>query len=554
MNDVERSDAPLLEARQLRVSYGPVEVVRGIDLHVDANEVVALVGESGSGKSTTAHALISLLPPGGRLTHGTVLLDGREISGLPPKQLQQLRGRDVGLIPQDPLMSLNPVMRIGDQLAEALMVHGIASGADAGDRVREMLERAGFSDPAARARQYPHQLSGGMCQRVLIAMAFACRPRLVIADEPTSALDVTVQRRILDHIAEIIAESGTSVLLITHDLAVASDRADRIVVMSEGQIVEQGPTRQVIEAPEHPYTQRLLSSAPSLTGARLTTRRDEPATPHTPTDALVTVEALRREFVLPGDGGDRRTLVAVDDVSFAISRGETVALVGESGSGKSTTARLVMRLDNPTAGHIRFDGSDISTLGRRDLNRMRRRMQMVYQSPYASLDPRYTVGQIIAEPLKGFGMGDRTSRRAKVRELIERVALPAATISRKPAELSGGQRQRVAIARALGVEPDLVVCDEPVSALDVSVQAQILRLLVELQRELGLSILFISHDLAVVRQIANAVAVMRSGRIVEQGPTEEVFASPSEAYTQELLAAIPGRTVGDRGMSRQLEW
>ncbi|GII55504.1 ABC transporter ATP-binding protein [Planotetraspora thailandica] len=534
----------LLEISDLAVSYrsrsGVVRAVDGVDLTVRAGEIVAVVGESGSGKSTTAHAVIGLLPGTGRIDAGRIRFGGRDLAGLSERELRLVRGAQIGLVPQDPTVSLNPVQRIGDQVAEVLRVHGLADRRSAPLDAVDLLERAGLPDPAVRARQYPHELSGGMRQRVLIAVAIAAKPKLIIADEPTSALDVTVQRLILDHIQSLTEELGTAVLLVTHDLGVAADRAQRIVVMSRGRVVEAGPTRQVLDQPGHPYTRQLLRSAPSLAVAR-------PAAPPRPAPGriaadrpLVTVENLAKEFSLPQVAGAVRSVRAVDDVSFSINRGETFALVGESGSGKSTTARLVLRLAEPNAGRISFDGEEITRARGEALRRLRRRAQLIYQNPYASLDPRFSIGEVIAEPLRVFRVGDRASRQARAREFVDRVALPASVLDRRPAELSGGQRQRVAIARALALSPDLVVCDEPVSALDVSVQAQVLELLAELQASTGVAYLFISHDLAVVRQIAHRVAVMQAGRIVEIGTPSELFDRPNHAYTRELLAAIPG--------------
>ncbi|MFF0526072.1 dipeptide ABC transporter ATP-binding protein [Actinomadura nitritigenes] len=535
--------APLLEVAGLSVSYrtrtGRVEAVRGADLDVRPGEIVALVGESGSGKSTTAHAVLRLLAPNASLDAGAVRFAGRDLAALSERELRTVRGARIGLVPQDPGVALNPVKRIGEQVAEVLRLHGLATRRTAPAAAVEALERAGMPEPEVRARQYPHELSGGMRQRALIAVAIAAGPRLIVADEPTSALDVTVQRRILDHLQHLTEELGTAVLLVTHDLGVAADRAARIAVMSQGRVVESGPARRIIEDPQDAYTRRLLRSAPSLTAVRARPRHalpQEPAEPEASGEVLVTAEHLVKDFPLPRG----RTVRAVDDVGLTLHRGRTLALVGESGSGKSTTARMILRLVPPTSGRIVFDGEDVTAAGGAALRRLRRRAQLVYQNPYASLDPRFSIGEVITEPLRAFRVGDRASRTARARELLDRVALPAATLERRPAELSGGQRQRVAIARALALEPDLVVCDEPVSALDVSVQAQVLDLLAELQDGTGLAYLFISHDLAVVRQIAHRVAVMKAGRVVETGATGAIFGDPAHEYTRELLAAIPG--------------
>lgn len=540
---VEPEQGAALEVRGLSVSYrtrgGTVRAVRDVDLDVRPGEVTAVVGESGSGKSTTAHAITRLLAANATIDAGTVRFGRHDLTTLSEAELRTVRGAQIGLVPQDPSVSLNPVTRIGEQVAEVLRIHGLASRRSAPAEALDILRRAGLPDAATRARQYPHELSGGMRQRALIAIAIAARPKLIIADEPTSALDVTVQRVILDHLQSLVEESGTAILLVTHDLGVAADRARRLVVMDQGRVVEAGPTRDILDDPQHAYTRRLLASVPTLVTARTRTPAAAPAAAGPV--PLVELRNVVKEFRLPRADGESRTLRAVDDVTLTLHRGRTLALVGESGSGKSTTARLVLRLTDASAGQVLFDGADVTTARGARTRQLRRRAQLVYQNPYASLDPRFSIGEVITEPLRAFRVGDRASRLSRARELLDRVALPAATLDRRPAELSGGQRQRVAIARALALSPDLVVCDEPVSALDVSVQAQVLDLLGELQADTGVAYLFISHDLAVVRQIAHEVAVMRTGRVVETGAPEDLFTRPRHAYTRELLAAIPGR-------------
>jgi peptide/nickel transport system ATP-binding protein len=538
---VSSTSAAVLSIRDLSVSFrtaaGTVAAVHGVSLDVHAGQTVAVVGESGSGKSTTAAAVNRLLPENGRIVAGSIRFDGRELAELPEAAMIRLRGAGIGIVPQDPMSNLNPLMRIGDQVAEALEVHGRARGPQARAAAVELLDMVGIPDPQHRARQYPHEFSGGMRQRALIAMGLACRPRLLVADEPTSALDVTVQRRILDQLDTLTGELGTAVLLITHDLALAAERADHVVVMHRGAVVEQGPARTLLADPQHEYTRRLLAAAPSLASVRA---RPAPPRVDAANSPLVEVRELRKEFPLRGRGG---TIIAVDEVSFDIPRGRTVSIVGESGSGKSTTADLVLGLATPTAGSIRFDGAELTSFARRELLAFRRRVQPVFQNPFASLDPRCTVARSVAEPLRVHKVGDAAARRERVRELLEQVALSPDVAERFPHELSGGQRQRVAIARALALRPDLVVLDEAVSALDVLVQAQILQLLDELQRELGLTYLFISHDLSVVRMISDEVHVMQRGRIVESGTPERIFDDPQDPYTRELLAAIPGQAL-----------
>ena len=526
---------PVLEVRDLHVSYSQSDsrtrVVHGVSFAVQPGEVVALVGESGSGKTSTAQAVIGLLPENGRVEAGSISLNGEDISRWSTKRLRNIRGAVVSLIPQDPGNSLNPVLTIGAQVREILELHGRIDRREADRRVVELLAHVGLTDPELRVRQYPHELSGGMKQRVLIAIAIALRPALIIADEPTSALDVTVQRRILDLIDDLRREYGTAVLFVTHDLGVAADRSDRIIVLQGGRIQEQGETAAVLAAPQNPYTRKLLSDVPSLIVAQ-----PRPAVEADRAPAVV-VRNLVQDFDLPGG----RTYRAVDDVSFTVARGTTHAIVGESGSGKTTTIRAIAGFQKPTGGQTLIDDFDVGTLKSGGLRQFRRKVQLVYQNPWGSLDPRQTVRAIVEEPLLNFEPVDRTAREAQVTAIIERVGLPASVLSRLPHALSGGQRQRVAIARALVLEPEVVVLDEAVSALDVTVQAQILALLAQLQRDLGLTYVFVSHDLAVVRQIADTVSVLQNGRQVDYGPVEQVFNAPTSAYTRELIAAIPGR-------------
>ncbi|GAB3632535.1 ABC transporter ATP-binding protein [Microbacterium shaanxiense] len=546
---------PLLSVEGLAVDFnttdGVVHAVEGVDLEISEGETVAIVGESGSGKSTTAMAIIGLLAGGGRIAAGSIRLDGREISKAPENEMRAIRGRHIGLVPQDPMSNLNPVAKVGTQVAETLLAHGLANRQNVSAKVVEALEAAGLPDAAKRAKQYPHEFSGGMRQRALIAIGLACKPRLLIADEPTSALDVTVQQTILDQIGTMTRELGTAVLLITHDLGLAAERAERVIVMHRGKVVEQGAAKQILEDPQHPYTQSLVKAAPSVAVARLrpeafggatpdgTVRaeREQPAETAVKTDNIVEFENLTKVYPVRGRGED---FVAVNDVSLVIPRGETVAIVGESGSGKTTTARMLLKVIEPTSGLIRFEGKDVSTLSRAETRDFRQRVQPIFQDPYSSLNPMFTIERLIAEPLEFYRRGSGADRRKRVRQLLDDVALPQSMLRRYPSELSGGQRQRVAIARALALSPDLIVCDEPVSALDVLVQDQILRLLGDLQREYGLSYLFISHDLAVVRLISDYVCVMKDGALVEAATSEEIFTNPRDAYTRRLLASIPG--------------
>ena len=562
---------PLLELKNLRVGFrnqrGIVPAVNGVDLTIMPGETVAIVGESGSGKSTTAHAIINLLPGAGLITGGEVLFEGQDVAKFDQKQLENLRGKSIGFVPQDPMANLNPVWSIGFQVEEAIRANGIATNRkDVKRRAIEVLKEAGLGDADRRLRQFPHQFSGGMRQRVLIGMGLAANPKLLIADEPTSALDVTVQRVILDHLATLTRDLGTAVLFITHDLGLAAERAEKLVVMYKGKIVESGPSRELLENPLHPYTQRLVAAAPSLASRRIQSAavpladlhhtagassegfdlveaaeaRAEAQASAPVHDNAIVVENLTKVFKIRGDKITAREFKAVDDVSFSIARGTTMALVGESGSGKSTVAKLLLKLEDATSGTISVDGTDITTLRGRDVLAYRRKMQPVFQDPYGSLDPLRNIGATIAEPLNVHRVGTKEERRARVLELLDQVALPQSLVTRYPNELSGGQRQRVAIARALALKPEIVVLDEAVSALDVLVQAQVLKLLADLQAELGLTYLFITHDLAVVRVIADQVCVMQSGRIVEAATVDEVFDNPREQYTKDLLNAIPG--------------
>lgn len=536
---LQRSAAtPVLELDQVSIAYqsatGSQRVVHQVSFSIQPGEVVALVGESGSGKTTTAQAIIGLLTENGRLEQGAIRLNGTDISHWSSRRLDAVRGAQISLIPQDPSSSLNPVKTIGEQVAEILNIHSRLPRKQVQQRVVALLTRVGLTHPELRARQYPHELSGGMKQRVLIAIAIALQPALIIADEPTSALDVTVQKRILDLIDELRQEFGTAVLLVTHDLAVAAERADRLLVFRHGRVQEQGVTAAVLGAPASDYTRQLFADVPSL--GRATPR---PPIGHALQEQAIQVNGLVKDFRLNGTGS--KTYRALDQVSFSVPRGTTHALVGESGSGKTTLARCLLGFQRPDAGQIIIDGVDFTQLKGEALRQFRRRIQLVYQNPFGSLDPSQTLYQVIEEPLLNFEPLGKAERYRRVRDLFERVALPNELLSRKPRELSGGQRQRVAIARALVLQPRVLVLDEATSALDVRVQAQILRLLQDLQQELGLTYLFISHDLATVRQISHSVSVLHRGVQVDNGATGELFAMPGSDYTRQLIEAIPGR-------------
>ena len=552
---------PLLSVRDLTVAFTTDkktnEVVHGVSFDVFPGETVAIVGESGSGKSTTMHAVINLLPGTGRITGGSVRWNGRELVGIKSREMERIRGREIGFVPQDPMSNLNPVWSVGFQVEEAVRANGLAKGRKAvRERAIRVLEQAGLQDAEKRMKQYPHQFSGGMKQRALIGVGLSADPQLLIADEPTSALDVTVQKVVLDHLENRTSELGTAVVFITHDLGLAAERAEKLLVMYQGNIVEAGPSRAILEDPRHPYTKRLVSAAPSLASRRIGSDATLPEAPVEAFDLaaltegevrvagkgepLVVVEDLTKIYKLRKGNFGSEDLVAVSKANFTIRRGETMALVGESGSGKSTIAKMVLQLEAPTSGRILIDGKDTTKLSEQDLFRLRRTLQPVFQDPYGSLDPLRNIGNTIMEPLTVHRVGDVASRKARVLELLDQVALPRELATRYPNELSGGQRQRVAVARGLALKPEILVLDEAVSALDVLVQAQILELLAELQRDLGLTYLFITHDLAVVRLIADRVCVMKQGEIVEQATTDEVFENPQQEYTKNLLAAIPG--------------
>ena len=529
----------LLQVEDLHVSYGPSEVVRGVSFAVGEGRALALIGESGSGKSTIARAVLRLLGSRRARVDGSITVRGREITGLREREFLPLRGRVLGFVPQDPGSSLNPVRSIGAQALEAAaLVPGARSRAQREALVVSALERVGLPEPQRIADSFPHQLSGGQLQRVLIALAILPGPRLLVADEPTSALDVTVQEQILDLLDELRRELGIGVLLITHDLAVAAARADEVVVLQDGSIQEAGPTDSVFTAPRSPYTRALQADVPGLNPDRfagLRAERDE-RHPAAGADRQVDVRGISRTFRTR-----EREVRALADVSFTIPRGRTHALVGESGSGKSTAARALLGLETMDAGTLDVGGVEVDPSDPRALRELRRHLQIVHQNPFTSLDPRFTVGRIVREPLALYRVGDRAAREERAAWALEAVRLPERLRDRRPGALSGGQRQRVAIARALALQPDVLVLDEPTSALDVTVQAGILEVLATLQRDLGLTYLFISHDLGVVRQFADTLTVLRRGEVVESGSVEEVFAAPREEYTRALISSIPAR-------------
>ncbi|MFI6400800.1 dipeptide ABC transporter ATP-binding protein [Streptomyces sp. NPDC050548] len=511
----------LVEVTDLTVGFGALRAVDGLSFRLEKGAALGLVGESGSGKSTVASALLGLHRGTGADVGGSVRVAGIDVQEASDADLGRLRGGKAAMVFQDPLSSLDPYYAIGDQIAEVYRVHARVSRRAARARAVDVLDRVGIPDALRRSRSRPHEFSGGMRQRALIAMALACEPDLLIADEPTTALDVTVQAQILDLLHTLREETGLGLLLVTHDVGVAAESVDEILVMRHGRAVEHGPVGTVLGAPTARYTRDLLGAVPRVDARRSLSEASSEASPSAP-EVVLEATGLRREF-----GRGKRVFAAVDDVSLTVHRGETLGIVGESGSGKTTLGRMLVGLLKPTAGEIKPGGG------------VRPDVQMVFQDPVSSLNPRRSVGESIADPLRARGERDEERIRARVRELLERVGLEGAHYDRYPHEFSGGQRQRVGIARALAADPRVIVCDEPVSALDVTTQAQVVALLGELQRELGLALVFVAHDLAVVRQVSDRVAVMRRGRIVEQGPADEVYDSPQDPYTKQLLAAVP---------------
>ncbi|KHS79222.1 ABC transporter ATP-binding protein [Pectobacterium brasiliense] len=563
---------PLVDIQDLRVDFPGHQAVRGLNLTINAGETLALVGESGCGKSATALSLMRLVAEPGTIS-GRILFDGQDLLTLPDRQMRQLRGNALSMIFQEPMTSLNPVLSIGQQISETLRLHETLTPAQARTRAIELLDLVKIPEPARRVDDYPHNLSGGQRQRVMIAMAVACRPRLLIADEPTTALDVTIQAQILALLDNLRREFSMSLLLITHDLGLVAQWADRVAVMYAGQKVEEAQAADLFQssthrfAPKHSYTRGLLATSLHMDQDRHYRTHRLAEIHHAPTDEGFTLltpptlihratdtsqpPLLSLKNIHTRYSTAQGKVLAVDDVSLTILPGETLGLVGESGCGKSTLSKTILRLLPPSHGQIVFDGQDITTLKESRLKALRQRVQMIFQDPYASLNPRHSIQHILETPLIVHGLGDRAQRQQAIKNIIDRVGLPQSSLSRYPHEFSGGQRQRIGIARALVVRPSLVICDEPVSALDVSIQAQILNLLVELKNEMGLSLLFISHDLAVVRYIADRVMVMQNGRCVESGDHHSIWHQPQHPYTRKLIDAVPGGGQRDAPVSTQ---
>ncbi len=549
----------LIEVRDLRVSFRMGrevhEAVRGVSFDIPANTTVALVGESGSGKSVTAMSIVRLLPENaivGADSH--IFYEGRDLAHNSAEEMRQLRGKDISVVFQEPMSSLNPVFPVGEQIAEVLRVHAGMTPRQARHRALELLEEVGIPEPRARLDSYPHELSGGQQQRVMIAIAIACEPKLLIADEPTTALDVTVQRQVVDLLARLQERHRMSVLFISHDLGLVGEIARNVVVMRNGEVRESGPVAEIFSAPKDAYTRALLACRPPLDTKprRLPViddimnnkpvsgeqRQSVDVTASGP--ALIEVAGLRKDYRLKDGLFRHKTIGAVKLADFSLHKGRTLGVVGESGSGKTTIGMMLTRLTDATDGSILFEGRDLATLGAAAMRPYRRRIQIIFQNPYASLNPRFTVGQILMEPMRIHGIGASDDERARLAlGWLEKVGLPALAFGKYPHEFSGGQRQRIAIARCLTMQPEIIVCDESVSALDVSVQATVLNLLLDLQEEFGLTYVFISHDLAVVKYMADDILVMNQGEIVERGTSDEIYSNPRHPYTQQLLAAIP---------------
>lgn len=508
------------------------EVASNIHFEVAKGETLGIVGESGSGKSVTARSIMRLLPPNAQNNENSkIVFMGKDLTQLSEKEMRKIRGKDIGMIFQDPMTSLNPTMRIGDQITESIQYHQKLRKKAAKQEALNIMELVGIKDIELRYKQYPHEFSGGMRQRMMIAIALACNPSLLIADEPTTALDVTIQAQILELLKDIQQKFGTSIILITHDFGVVANMCDRVIVMKDGEVVESGTTQNIFEHPEHPYTKRLLDAVPNLKSEqKISSDRNKSKQP------LLSIRNLQKHF----DLGKGSILKAVDDITFDIYEKETLGLVGESGSGKSTTGRTILRLHEATGGEVLYEGFNLNNLTANEMKDMRKHMQIIFQDPYASLDPRMKVVDIIGEALDVHGLAEnKQDRFEKVVDLLELVGLDPSFAMRYPHEFSGGQRQRIGIARALAVNPKFIVCDEPLSALDASIQSQIVELLEELQEKLGLTYMFIAHDLSMVKRISDRVAVMYNGNIVELAESEELFSNPIHPYTKKLLSAIP---------------